>query len=232
MPRSPAVPLVAIFLFAACHKSAAQSVFNTYPIDWAAVPSTPSPKNITSSCACDLTDNACDTGCCCDPSCPFQATNTTSKLGLCLPQGPADSTLDYCIASSSVQKVNLDSNEFFVIPEVPADNKYIDQLLCIVSSNNPNLGPQYPDPATGASGNNANLARCPLPLGEPGVSNNYQLASPIYVKDSVNLNVVRPLTVPFPALSAQCLNTYQPGFLDTIPSAPENVYSEVRERKG
>ena len=49
-------------------------------------------------------------------------------------------------------------------------------------------------------GNNANLARCPLPLGEPGVSNNYQLASPIYVKDSVNLNVVRPLTVPFPAL--------------------------------
>lgn len=227
MPRI-AAPLVAIVvLLDACQKSAAQFVLNTYPIDWNAVPTTPSPKNITSSCICDLTDNACDTGCCCDPSCPYQATNATSKLGLCLPQGPDPSTLDYCIATSSVQKVNLNSNEFFVIPEVPADNKYIAQLLCIVSSSNPNLGPQYPEPASGASGNNANLARCPLPLGEPGVSSNYQLGSPIFVKDSVNLNVIRPLTVPFPALSAQCLNTFQPGFLDTIPTAPENVYSEV-----
>ena len=177
---------------------------------------------------CDLTDNACDTGCCCDPSCPYQATNTTSMLGLCLPQGPDTTSLDYCIATSSVQKVNLNSGEFFVIPEVPADNKYIDQLLCIVSSSNPNLGPVYDQPSAGNSGNNANLARCPLPAGEAAPSQNYLLNSPIYVKDSVNLNIIRPLTIPYPALSAQCLNTFQPGFLDTIPSAPENVYSEVR----
>lgn len=220
--------LVAIFvLISKCHLAHAQFISNTYPIDWQAVPSAPSQKNITSSCICDLTDNACDTGCCCDPTCPYQATNITSKLGLCLPSGPDTTTLDYCIASSSVQKVNLNSGEFFIIPEVPANNKYIDQLLCIVSSANPNLGPVYSEPSSGNSGNNAILAGCPLPTGDPVNSNNYILSSPIFVKDPVNLNIIRPLTVPFPALSAQCLNTFQPGFLNTIPSVAASVYSEV-----
>lgn len=42
-------------------------------------------------------------------------------------------------------QVNLPSNaDFYYIIAQKADNAFVDQLLCIVSSSNPNLGDQYP----------------------------------------------------------------------------------------
>ncbi len=90
-------------LVAAC---AGQASLNTYAVDWTAVPiASTQPKDLTSDCICDVTLNACDPSCCCDADCPYSVTNVTATEGRCLPEGPPDQTLDFCVPSSSVQKV-------------------------------------------------------------------------------------------------------------------------------
>lgn len=89
--------------------AAAQPTSNlaTYPIDWKAVPlASTENKNLTSNCICDVTENACDPSCCCDSLCPSGLVNETIREGRCLPEGPPDQTLDFCVPDSSVEKVS------------------------------------------------------------------------------------------------------------------------------
>ena len=83
-----------------------QGILNTYPLQWSMVPTATFAKNLTANCICDVTAFACDPGCCCDPNCPAAVTATAQANGTCLPQGPPDQTLDYCVASNFVQKVS------------------------------------------------------------------------------------------------------------------------------
>eukprot|EP00955_Chlamydomonas_euryale_P041412 351970-Chlamydomonas_euryale.AAC.4 len=83
---------------------------NTYPVNWTAVPiARQQPKNLTANCICDVTENVCNPSCCCDPLCPEGLVNETKDEGRCLPEGPPDQTLDFCVPQSSVQKVRVTS---------------------------------------------------------------------------------------------------------------------------
>jgi len=214
---------------------AQQAVPETYPVNWNSVPSSSSAKDLTANCICNVVEFVCDPSCCCDPACPPSVVNATRIAGACLPEGPPDETLDYCVPSSWVQKVNLpSSSDFYSTTIQAADNKFFDQLLCIVTSANPNLGPQYADPSP-SDPNNANLAGCSTPLPWVGLRSavpparppGYLRGTPIMVKAVNKADAPSwPLTLPYPALSSQCSDEYQIGFLNLIPVAQQNVFSE------
>lgn len=79
----------------------------TYPIYWDTVASEPG-KNLTANCICNLVAFSCDPGCCCDPFCPETVVNATIAAGACLPEGPPDQTLDYCVPDSIVRRVRTE----------------------------------------------------------------------------------------------------------------------------
>ena len=139
----------------------------------------------------------------------------------------------------SLPQVNLPSGgDYYTTTTQAADEKFFDQLLCIESSQNPDMGPQYagvayscrcisfplnhielpecPDPPAGNAGSNAILAACPAAVGEPSPAAAYQQGGPIFVLDAKIVSS-QPLTVPFPAFSSQCTDSFQPGFLEPIP---------------
>jgi hypothetical protein len=90
----------------------AVTALQTYGINWAAVraaSASPSSKNLTANCVCDLTAFSCDVNCCCDADCVTPVVNSTSQQDRCLAAGPPAETLDYCIAKSSVSRVRVGS---------------------------------------------------------------------------------------------------------------------------
>ena len=66
---------------------------------------------------------------------------------MCLPEGPAAPTLDYCVPSSSVAKVNLPkSSTLGMVTQQTADRSFLSQQLCILESNSAELGRYFADP--------------------------------------------------------------------------------------
>ena len=75
-------------------------------INWGVVPSVPTPLvNLTITCTCDVTAFVCDLGCCCDAYCPEGILEQTITNGRCLPSGPPNQTLTYCVPSAYVAQV-------------------------------------------------------------------------------------------------------------------------------
>jgi|AntAceMinimDraft_1070359.scaffolds.fasta_scaffold03851_3 tectonic-1/3 len=66
---------------------------------------------------------------------------------VCLPEGPGVPTLDYCVPSSAVAKVNLPkSSTLGVVTQEKADLSFLSQQLCILDSNSAELGRFFADP--------------------------------------------------------------------------------------
>lgn len=145
-------------------------MLDTYPIDWAVVPVTPSARvvqvrtlarhrshgilrllqcqvNDIGACFCDLTSNACDVNCCCDSDCSEQ--DKTSFTG-CLPETPETPQLTYCISKSAVHNVNLGSSgSLAVVYKNQPKKDFFSELLCIEKDNNPAYGNFFMDPGDG-----------------------------------------------------------------------------------
>lgn len=101
--------LAALVLLAAANVASAQpsplddATLSRYPLDWNLVPLTPSnATNLTANCICDLRQDACDLGCCCDPVCTPGLVGLFEDSGRCLPEGPPSQTLSFCVPSGNV----------------------------------------------------------------------------------------------------------------------------------
>lgn len=75
----------------------------------------------------------------------------------------------------------------------------------------------HADPAAGNCGNNDALTQCPTAVAEPATPSQYQFQSLIRIQRSGATTSV-PLTVPYPALSAECSDQFQVGYLLPIPA--------------
>jgi tectonic-1/3 len=101
--RYPALILLAALLQCA---QAQLTVLPEYPLDWSSVPTIPSTRlNLTANCNCDLRQNACDLGCCCDPLCPDGLQTYFESQRRCLPQGNSQRSLQFCIPNGWVFQV-------------------------------------------------------------------------------------------------------------------------------
>lgn len=98
---------VILLLLLLCPGASSQALVRV-PIDWANVPTTPAAKNLTAGCACDLTLNECDVGCCCDPDCASGLTELFTSNSRCLPEGVNPNTLTYCVGSSIMNQVRAE----------------------------------------------------------------------------------------------------------------------------
>ncbi|PNW85332.1 hypothetical protein CHLRE_03g181450v5 [Chlamydomonas reinhardtii] len=231
------VPLLLVSFIAAVGRMPAVTgqltTIPTYPVDWDAVPTIPpTSTNLTANCNCDLRQEACDLGCCCDSMCPAGLSTLFTDQGTCLPQGNEQQTLKYCVPSGYVQKVNLpSSSDFYVIAQQAAEVKFFSQLLCIVDDSNPNLGANYPDPPAGPVGDNQELAQCPAAVSPPTKSTDYRYGSTVYLQYSGSSSSVpngtaglQPLTIPFPAFTGLCNDETAVGFLVGTPTGSKNYY--------
>eukprot|EP00798_Chlamydomonas_sp_ICE-L_P007681 gene7681-841_t len=207
---------------------------NTYSINWNLVSSTNTAKNLTQDCICNLVPYVCDNECCCDLECPEIVTNTTEQEGRCLPEGEPDQTLTYCTPDSWVQKVNLpDSSDFFAIAVLPVDNQFIDKLLCIDDSRNPDLGENYEDPPAGSAADNEELTQCLAVPPLASLPSLYLLSTPVMVRKLLAPTYqgelteplrATPLKLPYPAISQNCDDNFQIGFLIQEPSSQQTPY--------
>jgi hypothetical protein len=99
------IAVQAVVLVVLCATAVLSVPPDTYPLDWVSVPAKASGKDLTANCICNLVQFSCDPDCCCDPDCEKAVVNATETAGACLPAGPPDETLDYCVRSSSVKRV-------------------------------------------------------------------------------------------------------------------------------
>lgn len=74
------------------------------------------------------------------------------------------------------------------------------------------------DPNAGDVGNNQALTTCLQTSATPDLPTTYLQHTPIYVNSS---NARVPLTIPYPAFSEICVDTYAVGFLDAVPASPK-----------
>lgn len=94
-------------------------------------------------CLCDLTAGQCDTGCCCDLDCSYDALKVGGYFG-CTSNGTTTTRVGYTVCSDQVVATN--------IPEHVRDSGLVsafggaDGLLCIVSDNSPARGAFFRDP--------------------------------------------------------------------------------------
>ena len=66
---------------------------------------------------------------------------------MCLDEGPAPPSLDYCVPSSAMSSVNLESSSTLsVVKNNEASMSFLSQQLCIVDSNSAELGKYFTDP--------------------------------------------------------------------------------------
>ena len=93
--------LLSVFLLA----PASGQLDLAYNVNWDSVPAETAGKNLTANCICDLVAFSCDPDCCCDSFCPEAARNVSKIAGTCLPEGPPDQTLDFCVPDSYMKKV-------------------------------------------------------------------------------------------------------------------------------
>jgi tectonic-1/3 len=78
----------------------------------------------------------------------FTQLSSDADSTVCLPEGPGSPTLDYCVPSSSVAKVNLPkSSTLGVVTQDKADGSFLSQQLCILEDNSAELGRYFADPA-------------------------------------------------------------------------------------
>ncbi len=74
------------------------------------------------------------------------------------------------------------------------------------------------DPPAGNYGNNANYAGCPAIQYNAVPGATYFANSPVFVRGGALTGAYsRPLTLPYPAFSRACVDTFQPGFLMPLP---------------
>jgi tectonic-1/3 len=77
----------------------------------------------------------------------FTPLSSNVDATVCLPEGPSAPSLDYCVPSSSVAKVNLPkSSTLGVVTQEKADLSFLSQQLCILDSNSAELGRYFADP--------------------------------------------------------------------------------------
>jgi tectonic-1/3 len=137
---------------------------STYGIDWDDVPTEPTKtvvKVTAENCLCDLTEGTCDANCCCDPDCDsnekaqftecatcvYDGANAAMNGKVCLPEGRSPPSLEYCLPSSTVSRVNLlSSSSLGVVTQQKADMSFLSQQLCIKDDNSASLGKYFLDP--------------------------------------------------------------------------------------
>ena len=130
-------------------ESAGLNAPSTYGIDWTDVPTEPTKtvvKVTAENCLCDLTEGTCDANCCCDPDCDsnekaqftecatcvYDGANAAMNGKVCLPEGRSPPSLEYCLPSSTVSRVNLlSSSSLGVVEQRKADESFLSQQLCI-----------------------------------------------------------------------------------------------------
>ena len=129
--------------------------------DVAAEPTKTVVKVTAENCLCDLTEGTCDANCCCDTdcdsnekaqfsecaSCVYDGTNAAMDGKVCLPEGRSPPSLEYCLPSSTVSRVNLLSSSSLGSVEIQkADQSFLSQQLCIKDDNSASLGKYFLDP--------------------------------------------------------------------------------------
>eukprot|EP01038_Epipyxis_sp_PR26KG_P005656 gene5656-7811_t len=58
------------------------------------------------TCTCDITAGECDYSCCCDPDCSSDQISRFKSLDVCMYEGSAPSSIQYCYSSSELYAVN------------------------------------------------------------------------------------------------------------------------------
>jgi len=77
----------------------------------------------------------------------FTALSSNVDSTVCLPEGPAAPSLDYCVPKSAVARVNLPkSSTLGVVTQEKADLSFLSQQLCILEDNSAELGRFFADP--------------------------------------------------------------------------------------
>lgn len=77
----------------------------------------------------------------------FTARSDDTTITVCLDEGPAPPSLDFCVPSSAVSSVNLPSSSTLsVVKNQKASMSFLSQQLCIVDSNSAELGKYFTDP--------------------------------------------------------------------------------------
>ena len=77
----------------------------------------------------------------------FTARSDDTTLTVCLDEGPAPPSLDYCVPVSAVSSVNLESSSTLsIVTNNQASMSFLSQQLCIVDSNSAELGKYFTNP--------------------------------------------------------------------------------------
>ncbi|KAF8069700.1 Tctn1 [Scenedesmus sp. PABB004] len=202
-----------------------ENSFATFPVDWARVPAAgaepATAANLTATCTCALLNaGACTPNCCCDPACPAPLVAGFRAAGACLPEGPPPEQLTYCTPDEPFARVNLPSGDFYRIAKAPAGADFFTQLLCVAADHNPSLGAAYPDPPAGDVGANAAAAACPAPPAAAPVAAGYEYGQPLLASAPAGGGrATGALVLPSGALSAECLDAQQVGFMARLPAS-------------
>ena len=214
----------------------AHKVFESYPIDWNAVESSPAARTVQvndiGACFCDLTANACDTNCCCDAKCDAQG---KALFTGCLPESPDRPRLDYCVPKSIVQNVNLKSSgSLAVVYKTTPKKDFFSELLCVEKDNNPAFGNFFMDPGAGSGDKlTTALAADPFAAYETSVltsqeavsfESSYKANETIsiaYASSNINGTLATPkyaaLALPVAVFGEECREVELVGFVADVP---------------
>mmetsp|Transcript_50639 Transcript_50639/g.94330 ORF Transcript_50639/g.94330 Transcript_50639/m.94330 type:complete len:725 (+) Transcript_50639:355-2529(+) len=205
---------------------------NLYSINWDQVDmNTVRKVDVVQTCLCDMTMDACDVNCCCDPDCEDQdreyfASNPDGSLA-CLAESPPAPELQFC-SSESMRPVALPSSgSLAVVFAKKADELFISRSLCIVRDNNPELGRFFLDPVDGGDAAldtalEQNAASFLTPQ-EYESSSQYQAGNPIRVRYNTSAGWrMSTLRLPAGAWSGVCSESAtQVVFGQNVPAAAE-----------
>ena len=183
------------------------------------------------TCLCDVTASQCDTGCCCDLDCSYNALKVGGFFG-CTENGTVAARVGYTVCSDQVVTTN--------IPQHVQDSGLVsafggaDGVLCIVSDNSPARGAFFRDPLPTASLSDAQIsqeidAALPIQFGtwlsHDALASGtvYAVGDPIQGRACVSASTstgcasVGSVVIPALALDGSCSSKQQLPFLVDIP---------------
>ena len=169
----------------------------------------------------------------------FTARSDDTSTVVCLDEGPAPPSLDYCVASSAVSSVNLESSSTLsVVTNNEASLSFLSQQLCIVDSNSAELGKYFTDPGF-ASMDDIATAKTreigkffipdPTAVTAAETAKSEALATSEYRVNDTIAATGSPggvFTLPGKTFSGVCGYTNVVGFGLNLPSAIDEQYSE------
>ena len=204
--------------------------FDSYAVDYTLVSAAPEPRTVQvndiGACFCDLTANACDSNCCCDPDCDDQ---DKALFSGCLPESPENPKLTYCVPKSVVQTVNLKSSgSLAVVHKTTPKKDFFSELLCVEKDNNPAFGNFFMDPGAGSSDKLTEvLTRNPQAQYETSVLETQQAVT---FESSYRANETIPvahgatdtpkhaaLSIPVAVFGGKCRDVELVGFASSVP---------------